>query len=613
MAITTLGDSFRVVIEGGAGARFASIAEGFANDAEAFAADAASEASAAAASADAAIAAWPYSYNVAPGHTFASNRNAYFIGDSLTAGITGDKVPERVAAVVTGCTITNDGIGGQTSTQITTRVSALSATIRNTELVFVDMGTNDFGTVGGVKTVLDNAATVRAAVAGSNLLFWSPLPRNWGTSDGAYDDKWSYYAQGARAHTMRMCLGELYRGAYWDTYLDLLDAGYPTGNDATDRGALQIPRSLRVNADGTVDNTHPRSAGNDIVAAHHVAVIAAHNGSFPYAPRQPIYVRGATASAAVAGTAKFGTIGVIGAATGFTVNDAAMAALFRILPNGEIWAQPSASFSSAVYHIPVLVNGPRGATATTVSVYIGKASTAPGSVALAGKYGTIVDGGGLTNSKKFTLFLRFRRSGTTLQYLFNGSSSNWSIYITDAGSGDPNKVNISFKDSTGASSFTLKLTPAITAATGWVSLALAVDLSGGSAVVQAYMAGGAGADGSVAGAATTSLTNPIKLVDTVFLGASAASGAYPWLGDIGPIWASDDFVDLSVAGNRRNFFAADGAPADMGAAQTAGGIAPKFHLRGNSADWARGYNHAADLDATLFGYRCWMPVAPTDA
>ncbi len=34
MAITTLGDNFRVVIEGGAGARFAGISEGFANDAE---------------------------------------------------------------------------------------------------------------------------------------------------------------------------------------------------------------------------------------------------------------------------------------------------------------------------------------------------------------------------------------------------------------------------------------------------------------------------------------------------------------------------------------------------------------------------------------------------
>jgi len=620
MAITTLGDNFRVIIEGGSGARFAGIAEGFANDAEAYSADAAGysasaagySASAAGYSADAeayaAGAAMSAGFAI-PASPLTLTRELREDGDSLTAGISGDKVSDRIDAKTTG-TITNAGVGGDTSTTITARISALSAGYRAGVWSFVDIGTNDIGTVGGAKTVIDNVATVRGLYPANNLVLWgSPLPRNWGTSDGAYYAPWTYQTNNGRAHNMRQTLAETHRDRYWDAYTTLMRSGGSSAGDLTDISNYQVPRSLRVNADATIDNLHPRGTGNDIVAAHKVAMLTAFEGGAPYVfPEQVIYTRGAASVAALARTAAFGTVGVLGSWTSMSVDNADMAELFEVKSDGALWLKSGATLDATIYTVPVKAWSPRGVCRSNVKLYIGADSAvAPLGVALAGTHGVVADTG-LTNGNKFTLALRFRRSGTTLQYLTGGPSSNFSAYITASDAGDPNKLNVVMKNTSGVTCLSVKMTGTITAATGWVTLAVSVDLSGAGAL-QAYAAGESyGSDASVAGAPTFVTGTAIKLQDTMQIGADGTGAANIWQGDIAMLWLTDDAVDLSVSGNRRALFNIDGTLVARSTMNSVGGKAPKLLIGGNAADWARGFNHASDLDATLVTNRAWFPA-----
>jgi lysophospholipase L1-like esterase len=186
--------------------------------------------------------------------------NVAFWGDSMTAGSGGTPAP-TLFNTSTNLTTYNGGVGGETSTQIRTRMVADTARLGNTVVIWA--GRNNFLSPDTVKA--DIAAMVAALTSPKRFLV---LGITNGESGAEY--------QGGANYNAIVTLNADLAALYPDNFLDIravLVAQYNPGiaQDVLDFGRDIVPSSLRS------DQWHLNTAGNAIVAAQVEAWIAARS------------------------------------------------------------------------------------------------------------------------------------------------------------------------------------------------------------------------------------------------------------------------------------------------------------------------------------------------
>lgn len=170
-------------------------------------------------------------------------------GDSLTSGNqdgSGVSWPTALAPLLGAQTVYNNGVGGETSTQIETRFIAFTAGYGNPNVF--EMGRNNFS---APTTVKADIATAVAACTTSHYLVCGVLPFPTDTGPNL-----------AAIATLNGDLATLYTTHFVDLLTPLQAGGNGGTNDNADIAAGLVPRSLRVSSgDG-----HLNAAGYTIMA-----------------------------------------------------------------------------------------------------------------------------------------------------------------------------------------------------------------------------------------------------------------------------------------------------------------------------------------------------------
>lgn len=190
-------------------------------------------------------------------------------GDSLTAGAGGTPYPTQLGTLMLGRLVFNGGVGGETSSQILTRIQA--DTTRDKWSVVLWLGRNDGRDAPSVATTKANitAAVAHLKCYTNRFLIMSILNGNYGgwesVGGGGYN---------AMRDVYNYCVATWPNNVFdIQGYLvdnGLADAGItPTAQDLIDVGNRVVPTSLRA------DDIHLLTAGYGVVAARVNAFFAA--------------------------------------------------------------------------------------------------------------------------------------------------------------------------------------------------------------------------------------------------------------------------------------------------------------------------------------------------
>ena len=188
-------------------------------------------------------------------------------GDSLTAGVGATGVKQQWVPIVAnrlGRAAYNGGVGGETSSQILTRIEAEAEWTGyggDDVIRCFWLGRNNYSS--GAQVQSDIAVAVAAFPAGSKYLVLS-------ICNGEYSNEYT----GQSGHTAMVALNASLAATYGDRYLDVrsyLVGEYDpnTPQDVTDYGRDIVPSTLRA------DNIHHNDSGQGHVAdCVHAKIIA---------------------------------------------------------------------------------------------------------------------------------------------------------------------------------------------------------------------------------------------------------------------------------------------------------------------------------------------------
>ena len=179
--------------------------------------------------------------------------NISCFGDSLTSGSGGTPYPTTLA-LLSGCNVTNGGIGGETSAQIAARYVA--ATARHNDSLVIWAGRNDIGTAATAAQVVANVQSVVTAAGHSRYLV---IGVTTATNDSA----------GNMTHigSVNTLLASTFPGHYFDVNAYLVASGcadasvVPDAQSLTEIAAGKVPHQLLS------DGIHFTTASYGLVAA----------------------------------------------------------------------------------------------------------------------------------------------------------------------------------------------------------------------------------------------------------------------------------------------------------------------------------------------------------
>ena len=176
-----------------------------------------------------------------------NNSTIRFYGDSLTNGLGINTYPSKVGAL-SGYQALNFGIGGETSTQIRTRLVADTA--RQNMPTVIWAGRNNFQSPTTVKA--DIAAMVAALGHNRYLVL--------GVTNATQSDEYVGQPYHTTISQLNTDLAAIYGTRFIDIRSILVNAGTNTGQDLIDKNNDAIPLSLRT------DTIHLNRLGNNVVA-----------------------------------------------------------------------------------------------------------------------------------------------------------------------------------------------------------------------------------------------------------------------------------------------------------------------------------------------------------
>lgn len=196
-------------------------------------------------------------------------------GDSLTdgAGGSGINYPAVVSSAL-GRSVYEGGVGGQTSSQILTRILA-DTSHRDWTSVFW-MGRNNYAAAQTVvEDILDGISHLTPST--SRFLVLSVLNGNYSTSQGDFMDEWQGGAAYDKIISLNSELGLTFGHSYVDIRRYLIDYGLrdagisPTAQDLIDIGHDVVPLSLRS------DKIHLNALGYTVVGNYVARLIRARH------------------------------------------------------------------------------------------------------------------------------------------------------------------------------------------------------------------------------------------------------------------------------------------------------------------------------------------------
>jgi lysophospholipase L1-like esterase len=188
-----------------------------------------------------------------------ATRNITAWGDSLTDGqpfTRAESYPTQLAALMPDRVVTNEGVGGETSSQVVARM--LADTAHRHDVTLLWMGRNNLG---NPDQILRDIATAVKSLGTNRFLILAVLNGDFGGTE----------AKGSPGYDNIVALNAALAVRYPGNYLDIrsyLVSQYDASNsqDVVDHAHDIPPTSLRAHLNGGVDAVHLGPAGNALVA-----------------------------------------------------------------------------------------------------------------------------------------------------------------------------------------------------------------------------------------------------------------------------------------------------------------------------------------------------------
>lgn len=195
------------------------------------------------------------------------------------------------------------------------------------------------------------------------------------------------------------------------------------------------------------------------------------------------------------------------------------------------------------------------------------------------------------DTQAFTFACRFKPSSTTTGQVLFASSTQGAVNVGSIAA--PN-WRITSKDSSSVENSRINTTTGPSTSDTPKTLIVSVDLASNPARAFAYL------DGTSIGSVATLVQGSIIDLDRVTAGLSIGSnvsGAAFFTGDVEFIWFDDEFVDISQAGKRSKFAAAEIGVDGTGPT----GVKPLVYVTGNASVWNAGTNKGTVGNFTVTG------------
>lgn len=493
-------------------------------------------------------------------------------GDSITAGSGGaTSWVAMLASYLTssaGAGLDNEGAGGETSTQVTTRVSAASAAQKAAFNYFM-FGTNKESTVNDVPLVLANYATCVGTLAHTNYLCVAPILPNNSTTLIKHQ------------HRLARQLIDVY-GARAIDLPTVLRYAHRANQDRT---------PMIMGATGTAtfqDDKHPTTAGNLILAQHFARAQRAILGGSPYVHHDTLAWNSGMAVGAVIGTPRF-----LGTCADWQIIDGNPDDLVRINhATGQITRGAGANLP-AIRQITVMGRGAAGSGpgALAIITLVRTAETAqPVFPVRLNPYNVSGLYGALTRPK-----------GQTEAQAFVANNASVSIVIrhqfTDLGSTGNHGAGLSGfmqRSSLGRMRFqvpgapsgvladTTLPSPADALGVNWFFFSFNGATGAWTSATNATSASGTGTAGTVRLSALEGLFNSGDFSNSPFLGNHYMT----WI-------AAGSAIDWTSATERERFYdPATFEPQTLAADGTVNSVAPFLYVRGRAGDYLTAPNKA---------------------
>lgn len=496
--------------------------------------------------------------------------NSEHFGDSLTqsasAGPGGSPWVTLLSGYIAG-THDNEGIGGQTSVQITARLTAQSGSDLAKPHTLM-MGTNNLT---AYVQIMADYATCDAAVTGDCLML-GPI------------------AAGTIAGTSGMIhrINEQLLNVYGERFLDMR---HSMRKAAAQDGELNVRRGGNP-ADLMYDATHPSNTeGSPVWAREVAAAMRAQAGGAPFVHDDLVLWNSGEAEDDVLHTCRIlGTPDAISIASGNDDN------LFGINSSGELLRGAGTTyFEGGVREVHVEASATGKGPGHT-----GRLMTAREAETDQPVYGVTISGTGsilraplgstesntiFADSAKFSvaMLVRFPNGGTSGD-LFMGRS------IINKTSGSA--VRFAPRDTSGISLGATNTAPAVTDPGEWHAVFLSCDTATNSIIAVSVSVEDGVQTGSAVGTLSSSNLG-LAIIDGLF--TNNANDAAPWAGDLKFLWAVDGVaIDWTSATERDRFINSSTlAPANIAADGVVNSVTPKIYLRGRVGDYLAGRNWAS--------------------
>lgn len=511
--------------------------------------------------------------------------NSEHFGDSITegaAGGAGDNWVTRLSVWMDGVQ-DNEGVGGQTSTQIKDRVIAQSAGDL-AKMHTLMMGTNN---ASAVSTILADYATSVAAITGETLVL-GPIG--------------SGNMLGTMGYLNRVT--ESLRETYGDNFLNVQHIFREQGPFTTDLNAVRagtMPAALMADA------THPSNATGAPLLAEEIgrAMRALSGTAEPFVHDDLVTWDSSAAEDAVIHTArKLGTV------TSWAYTNDPGDNLFKVNASGQILRGSGTTY-------------PDGGIATIQLRGINANGGHTGRLLMAREaetdqpiYGVRVSGQGSILSRRLAAgeSFPFMANGTAISVVmlvkFPSAVISGAVFFTTHSTlsmvGTTGAMRFIPRDTSGAQLGTASISsPAVTDKDEWHWLMFSFDSSSNVAsAVSASPTDGVQSTTTITGTPIAG-TMGLSRIDGLFTNNSGDTA--PWSGDIKMLWVAPNYIDFSSATERDRFFDSGTlAPVTMAADGVVNSISPAIYMRGRCGDWLKGRNFAPS------GNRLFAPF-PIDA
>jgi lysophospholipase L1-like esterase len=501
---------------------------------------------------------------------FSTITTAVAWGDSQTAGEQpiaegGQAWPDHMGTWMTPA-VSNQGIGGETPTEIRVRAQAATAG-QKAGWWAVMMGTNGVSTSASVASaIITEHTTLIAAMDAPAQAIVMPMLGSFtqGTGYAGYDQS-----------TMTAYLATTYAARSVDLLAVLHRAGAPaaTAQDEIDIRKGLIPQTLRA----VDDLTHIGYLGTPHVGDEMAASFIGLAGGAPCPKHAQITVRDGTSSGAT-----IHTMASLGTATAWEITGGSGADLVTI-DSGGVIRSTGVNMTTSPLEVFVKATNASGSRYANVLMARGYASTEKALGTHVGQYGGLsainVWGSGLRTITVVACLKVADAMVDGCDVLTGGVNTKLRVQNNRRG-------RLTLRTSAGV--ILVDLFPTRVAALGeWVWYSYSVDVDGASAATGT--AQGAGGTASVITKTATAGDIDLGGLTHLFTDGSGYTIADPLACRY--LWAGNGYLDMSSSTNRDLFYnSTTGLAVTPGAGGAIGGITPQIYMSGGPGDFGAGVN-----------------------